>query len=403
MSSLVSDFIINPVLRQARRFSEISRSTFGGDVDDHAQHANAVTDSSPVEDSVPASRAIESPVTRPLLIPSPVPRIEHTPSPVMAEGTPTQDRIALALGSTGSRRLPEDDGMGELRSRIQLINAQDISSNEKARLMHETLLEGYRARTASHVRSSSQSSDNSAPNPEKSPATQSLKFWADAPSSEHFNLSEDDIKPTYVPVKQHKHHGHEAFDSSPEPMLEDDQPLGCAHYERNVKLECSTCKKWYTCRFCHDANEDHNLVRTETKHMLCMLCGTPQKASDLCINCGEIAAHYYCNICKLWENRQHKPVYHCNDCGICRRGLGLGKDFFHCKVTTSHPLTDSTLTSIRFAAHVFQRRLKALTNALNDQPTATVQSVGIISSHPQSRSSSWPVGIASTKGATMRT
>ncbi len=69
--------------------------------------------------------------------------------------------------------------------------------------------------------------------------------------------------------------------------------------------------------------------------MLCMLCSTPQKASDVCVNCGEIAANYYCNICKLWENRKSKPIYHCNDCGICRRGLGLGKDFFHCKVSTA--------------------------------------------------------------------
>jgi hypothetical protein len=53
----------------------------------------------------------------------------------------------------------------------------------------------------------------------------------------------------------------------------------------------------------------------------------------MCINCGEISAQYYCNICKLWENRQNKPIYHCGDCGICRRGMGLGKDFFHCKVS----------------------------------------------------------------------
>lgn len=33
MPSLVSGFIIDPVLRQARRFSEISRSTLGGDND----------------------------------------------------------------------------------------------------------------------------------------------------------------------------------------------------------------------------------------------------------------------------------------------------------------------------------------------------------------------------------
>ena len=36
--------------------------------------------------------------------------------------------------------------------------------------------------------------------------------------------------------------------------------------------------------------------------------------------------------CKLWDDDPHKSIYHCNDCGICRIGKGLGKDFFHCKV-----------------------------------------------------------------------
>jgi hypothetical protein len=36
--------------------------------------------------------------------------------------------------------------------------------------------------------------------------------------------------------------------------------------------------------------------------------------------------------CKLWDDDPEKSIYHCNDCGICRIGQGLGKDFFHCKV-----------------------------------------------------------------------
>ncbi|KAM5374667.1 hypothetical protein ACJZ2D_006445 [Fusarium nematophilum] len=352
MSSLVSEFIINPVLRQARRFSEISRSTFAGDGGDSVEHTDAVSDSghvdspvdSPVSSAVssvapvPESRpAPESPLPRPLSVSTLETRVEEVePVPAMAEGSPPRDHIGIALSPLSSRRIPEDDGMRELRVRIHAINARDIAPPEKARLIHDALLEGYNAsRTVSHVRKPSGSSDGveqALSQSPSSPASRPLTFWQNQEDGpERFVLSDEDKQPTFVPVKHPKRHGSETPVELLEVVPETEQPLGCQHYERNVKLQCFTCKKWYTCRFCHDANEDHNLIRTETRNMLCMLCATPQKASDICINCGEISAHYYCNICKLWENRQSKPIYHCNDCGICRRGMGLGKDFFHCK------------------------------------------------------------------------
>jgi hypothetical protein len=67
--------------------------------------------------------------------------------------------------------------------------------------------------------------------------------------------------------------------------------------------------------------------------MLCMLCGCAQKASDTCVKCSQSAAYYYCGICKLWNDDASKPMYHCSDCGLCRVGQGLGRDFFHCKVS----------------------------------------------------------------------
>ncbi|KAF3766140.1 zf-CHY-domain-containing protein, partial [Cryphonectria parasitica EP155] len=112
---------------------------------------------------------------------------------------------------------------------------------------------------------------------------------------------------------------------------EDLPELGCVHYKRNIKVQCAECDKWYTCRLCHDDAEEHTLPRKHTKNMLCMLCGHAQKASDTCAHCGESAASYYCNICKLWSDDVNKHIYHCDDCGICRVGRGLEKDFFHCK------------------------------------------------------------------------
>lgn len=65
--------------------------------------------------------------------------------------------------------------------------------------------------------------------------------------------------------------------------------------------------------------------------MLCMLCSTLQPAAKNCNNCKEEMARYYCDKCKLWDNHPEKSIYHCDDCGICRQGKGLGEDYFHCK------------------------------------------------------------------------
>lgn len=360
MSSLVSDFIINPVLRQARRFSEISRSTFGGD--DHAAAATTTADAVALPEAIsdvcetdlddahhdaaimPSSPLAEpsSPVTRPLSA-----SVATPSTPRSSTSTPPRDHLGFSVQARKpGGPIPEDDGMSALRARIHDINALDLDQTEKAKLIHEVLLEGYRA-ARPHLESISPGKEPTAGEISREyrvpvPMTlESLKFWqnqvGETAAAEKFLLTDADLAPTYAPIRLPKNADGTRESVTPLDLL---PPLGCAHYERNVKLQCSTCNKWYTCRFCHDAEEDHNLVRNQTKHMLCMLCGTPQKAAESCVNCGETTAQYYCNICKLWENRKSKPIYHCDDCGICRRGHGLGKDFFHCKtcracITTS--------------------------------------------------------------------
>ncbi|KAG0005400.1 hypothetical protein BGZ79_005025 [Entomortierella chlamydospora] len=85
--------------------------------------------------------------------------------------------------------------------------------------------------------------------------------------------------------------------------------LGCKHYKRGCKLKANCCGKWFNCRFCHDDVCDHSIVSS----------------------CQAQMAHYFCDICKLWDDDSQKPIYHCDDCGICRIGNGLNQDFFHCK------------------------------------------------------------------------
>jgi len=109
--------------------------------------------------------------------------------------------------------------------------------------------------------------------------------------------------------------------------------LGCKHYQRAAKLQAHCCGKWYTCRFCHDEVSDHNIVRNLTTTMMCMYCKLVQPAGQVCINqaCERTVARYYCKECKLWDDDPRKKIYHCDDCGICRIGKGLGIDYFHCK------------------------------------------------------------------------
>jgi hypothetical protein len=257
--------------------------------------------------------------------------------PIPVEDAVAHDHLGFPLTPPKNRLLPEDDGMRALRSQIQAVNARHVSPAEKGRLMHGLLLERY---NASRVKSSldvgpqiGPATVSRTPEPPTGPLD-SFRFWqnpADLALPETFSLSNDDIAPTFAPIRRPKGSGLNTPNGDAIPV-DTQAPLGCQHYERNVKSQCFACNKWYTCRLCHDANEDHKLPFLETRFMLCMLCSTPQRVSDTCINCAEPAAQYYCHICKLWESRQSKPIYHCADCGICRRGFGLGKDYVHCKV-----------------------------------------------------------------------
>ncbi|TQN73182.1 putative RING finger protein [Colletotrichum shisoi] len=328
MSSLVSDFIINPVLRQARRFSEISRTTFVSDREASSDLVTATTEPLPPAIRYAPDAPRPSATTRPFIsstLPTTVddepPHSPEAPAPV------SFFPIAVPMPPTTQESLPADDGMGALRRRLIGIQSQEIAAEEKARLMHEALMEGYRksrdTARKDDVPASVISEGEAWEQPLPAPL-ESLKFWQQSPgepsSPQKFILTADDIRPTFAPPKL-------LTREEPESAL----VLGCQHYRRNVKLQCSTCHKWYTCRFCHDAVEDHTLVRKETKNMLCMLCIHPQRASEVCTKCGETSARYYCNVCKLWDDHPTNNIYHCNDCGICRRGRGIGKDFFHCK------------------------------------------------------------------------
>ncbi|KAG7163483.1 RING finger and CHY zinc finger domain-containing protein 1-like isoform X1 [Homarus americanus] len=104
---------------------------------------------------------------------------------------------------------------------------------------------------------------------------------------------------------------------------------GCEHYRRKCKLVSPCCENNYICRFCHNASETHQLIRSKLSKVECMMCQTQQPLAQTCSNkeCGVTLGNYFCKICKLYDD-EDKEQFHCDGCGLCRVG---GRDnYFHC-------------------------------------------------------------------------
>lgn len=405
MSSLVSDFLINPVARTVRRLS----TPFATNTSDPAtgtaairepvrrpfsqsfqlDHGDVIAECDGPSTSFPSLSFLRGPDialgarSPPLLIPqrrrmqypvddsSSPPSTARSPSPSLFEMDPPNMTEGIAVAEPAvalpqdtpdhpdtlppaSRALPANDGMEDMRRRILSIQFNDLfNPDQKRYLMQQILTENYaRARHAKAVAEGKvdvslpqleypATSEHASASVDPSSSTardlgfgiaalETLRSWTGAEEEQlPIYISEQDAEASYrYRVQAVNGDGDNGAEEEEEVIAE----LGCPHYKRNVKVQCAACEKWYTCRLCHDMVEDHILPRKHTKHMLCMICKHPQKASDTCAKCGESAASYYCSICKLWSDDLDKHIYHCDDCGICRVGHGLEKDFFHCKV-----------------------------------------------------------------------
>ncbi|RYP55790.1 hypothetical protein DL771_012381 [Monosporascus sp. 5C6A] len=342
MTSLVTEFFVNPVIRQARRFSRSSTIT-GNETqpaqkrhqddatsetdreslhlgDDDIEESTSTTPSSrtsiqldPRSDAVShqcewgrqsdqgelpnprhpdfSSPELQSPAH--LVIREPVVGTQEMEdesvslSPVEEGSSDVSQGVGPSFQSEAQKPepLPEDDGMGLLRKRILSIQLRDIPPAEKARLMHNLFQEGH-----TNSRSITQPDRPSTPSFTDTSIWQrrlgqgpleSLRFWQNAllegAAPEAFNLTEEDVKPTFATPIQGSDIPEDVHGENDDTGY---RPFGCDHYRRNVKLQCSTCNRWYTCRFCHDQVENHALIRKETKNMLCMLCGTAQRAGE---------------------------------------------------------------------------------------------------------------------------
>ena len=238
----------------------------------------------------------------------------------------------LVLGGSSPTSLPADDGMRLLRQQMHQIRDTTLSAEEKAQKMHNLMMAEYeRLRRRPLLNAWNLTGERGRIRARidtvASRETSSRSDRSDSTVETFRPLDPLELEPTYHPHERQSGTSHDLEDSDDE---SESHPLGCEHYMRNIKVQCPQCERFYTCRHCHDEIEDHILVRKNIRNILCMLCGQPQRATEYCRQCEELTACYYCEVCKLWDNDPAKTIYHCPDCGICRRGEGIGKDYIHC-------------------------------------------------------------------------
>ncbi|MCJ1379017.1 hypothetical protein MMC17_002116 [Xylographa soralifera] len=166
--------------------------------------------------------------------------------------------------------LPEDDGMRVMRKKIIEIQCQDVSTAEKSRLMHELMTQRYSSHHPSlllphYPRNRSPGSFRSQERPftpssglsisdtiPSSPPQTSVSSVGDPENVCQVTL--EDLAPTYwippvVPTANMITNDPVTRDLAESLMIQDEQDeqdcdLGCAHYKRNVKLQCSACYRW---------------------------------------------------------------------------------------------------------------------------------------------------------------
>lgn len=143
------------------------------------------------------------------------------------------------------------------------------------------------------------------------------------------SLHKQNLNPVYHPSSSSS--SHDNLDSVVR-VDGTEKVYGCVHYKRGAKMLAQCCSQFHVCRLCHDAVNDHKIDRYATELMLCMACRTIQPCQQYCQNllCARRIAHYYCHVCKLWDDETTKPIYHCPYCRLCRVGQGLDIDYWHC-------------------------------------------------------------------------
>lgn len=118
--------------------------------------------------------------------------------------------------------------------------------------------------------------------------------------------------------------------------MEDENNVGCSHYNRGCKLLCHVCNEYFWCRHCHnekyeyllDPKKAHRFDRSKVDKIKCGECDKVQGISNQCEGCEVKFGKYYCEVCRFYDN-EDKGQFHCEGCGICR--VGGQENYFHCE------------------------------------------------------------------------
>ncbi|KAI9888291.1 MAG: hypothetical protein M1814_000763 [Vezdaea aestivalis] len=161
--------------------------------------------------------------------------------------------------------LPADDGMAKMRQQIIQIQEMDISSLQKAQLMHDVMTEKYMTSNKwigknQPPRPHSPSSFHGHERPHtptpghprstlggQAPLTPTSMSSHEGEDEGLYRLTVEDLKPTFIPdsteasdsIDDQTNHVHSSDADSAEQASS--LRFGCKHYKRNVKLQCSTC------------------------------------------------------------------------------------------------------------------------------------------------------------------
>jgi RING finger/CHY zinc finger protein 1 len=110
--------------------------------------------------------------------------------------------------------------------------------------------------------------------------------------------------------------------------------FNCSHYIRGCQYLSPCCNKIFNCRLCHDSEfendlkNQHNMINSDTKKIICKQCNLLQDFSQYCQSCKLCFGKYYCEKCKFVDDKDSQQYFHCDKCRMCRRGNK--DDFEHC-------------------------------------------------------------------------
>lgn len=148
--------------------------------------------------------------------------------------------------------------------------------------------------------------------------------------------------------------------------------LGCKHYPRKCKKRAPCCGFLFPCRICHDEQvADHEIDRFAVTEVYCMLCNTLQPVASHCNTCGVEFARYFCPLCKFFDDTPDRDIYHCHDCGLCRRGKR--EEFVHCRTC------DMCITASQDGSHIcIEGKLRANCPVCHDNMFSSTKPVSIL-------------------------